>query len=341
MKKYKKICIVLFILILISIPLSTFLGSANITFSQVIDVYKYHLPFANASLEDMGLNSIIWNIRLPRTIVAVIVGSGLAMTGCIMQALTGNIMAEPYTLGIQSGAGMFAAFSIAFFDSVSPMGIIGTNTMAFLGAMLVMLSVYTISSRSKSFSRSNLILVGISISMLCSAITQLIIAFAPDNSKVRGIVFWMMGGLGGIHWEDIPFSLIVCLTGFAISFFLSEQLNIISMGKETAVILGVKINRLNKILLLLVSIIVGALVSISGSVGFVGLIIPHLARRFIGANHKELIPVSTLLGGLFLVWADTTSRIIVAPKDLPIGVLTSLIGVPFFLFIMKKRGQVM
>ena len=232
---------------------------------------------------------------------------------------------------------MFAAFSIAFLGKIPILGAISTNLMAFIGAMLSMAVVYIIAAKEKGYSSSTLVLTGISVSMLCSAITQLIISFAPDNSKVRGIVFWMMGGLGGVHWEDVPFAIIAVIIGFVIALLLAEQLNIISMGKETAVILGIKVKQLNKILLITVSMVVGVLVSISGSIGFVGLIVPHITRKITGANHKALLPVASLLGALFLLWADAVSRVIFAPKELAIGVLTSLIGVPFFLYIMKKE----
>ena len=335
MKDYKKVSLVILVLIIISIPLSTFLGSADLGFKEVIEVYKYH--FFSGVLEDMSLNSIVWNVRLPRIIAAIAVGGGLALTGAIMQAITGNIMAEPYTLGIQSGAGMFAAFSIAFLGKIPILGAISTNLMAFIGAMLSMAVVYIIAAKEKGYSSSTLVLTGISVSMMCSAITQLIISFAPDNSKVRGIVFWMMGGLGGVHWEDVPLAIIAVIIGFVIALLLAEQLNIISMGKETAVILGIKVKQLNKILLITVSMVVGVLVSISGSIGFVGLIVPHITRKITGDNHKALLPVASLLGALFLLWADAVSRVIFAPKELAIGVLTSLIGVPFFLYIMKKE----
>lgn len=330
---------VLFILIMLSIILATFIGSAETGISKVIDIYKYHLPFFDVTIDDMGLHSIIWNIRLPRAIIAVIVGGGLALTGCVIQALTGNVMAEPYTLGIQSGSGMFAAFTIAFFAKIPFLSLFSTHLFAFIGAMVALILVYTISSANKFKSSSTLILTGISIAMLFNAIIQLIIAFAPDNAKIRGIVFWTMGGLGGSHWEDIPVLFIVFIIVFAITYFLSEQLNIIFMGEETAIILGVNIERLNRILLISVSIMIGAIVSISGSIGFVGLIIPHIIRKLVGSDHRKLLPVAALTGSLFLVWMDIVSRVIAAPKELPIGVLTSLIGVPFFLFIIKKRSQ--
>lgn len=339
MKQYKLICLILLIFILVSIVLATFIGSANINFAQVLDIYKYKLSFFDVTIDDMGLFSIIWNIRLPRAIIAVLVGGGLALTGCIMQALTGNVMAEPYTLGIQSGAGMFAAFGIVFFARIPALSFIGTNLFSFMGAMVAMVFVYTIASKDGMKSNSSLVLTGISVAMLCNAVIQLIIAFAPDNAKMREIVFWTMGGLGGSHWEVIPFLLIVVIAGFIITYLLAEQLNIISMGEETAIILGISLEKLNKILLVTVSVVVGTIVSISGSIGFVGLIIPHIVRKITGSDHKKLIPVATLTGALFLVWADIVSRVIVAPKELPIGVLTSLVGVPFFLFIIKRKSQ--
>lgn len=319
---------------ILSLPISTFFGTADLGFHEVLTVYRYHL-FGDVPLEDMGWDSIVWNLRLPRMLVAIAVGGGLAVTGCVMQAMTGNAMAEPYILGIQAGAAMFAALSIAF----SIFSRVGVNLLAFIGAMVAMVVVYGISAGDKGKSGSTLVLTGISISMLCNAFTQLIIAFAPDNAKVKGIVFWMMGGLGGVRWGDTLPALFIYVLGFGVIYVLVEQLNILSMGSETAVILGVQIRRLNKILFVMTSLIVGVLVSISGSIGFVGLIVPHIVRRFVGSNHKQLIPVSALFGSLFLIWADTISRTVAAPKEVPIGVLTSLIGVPFFLFIMRKRNK--
>lgn len=339
LKKYKKLCAVLLLLLIISIPLATFFGTAEFSFKEVVDVYRYHM-FGDNILEDMNWDSIIWNLRFPRILVAIAVGGGLAITGTVIQAMTNNVMAEPYTLGIQSGAGMFAAFGIAFLNTFSILSFIGVKVLAFIGAMISMFLVYAISSRDRNRSVTTLILTGISISMLCNAATQLIISFAPDNAKVRGIVFWMMGGLGGSRWEDVPLSFIVFVIGFVIVYILAEQLNIISMGFETATILGVQTRTVYRILFFVVSMIVGVLVSISGSIGFVGLIIPHISRRIIGANHRALLPFTALLGSLFLVWADTVARTIAAPKELPIGVLTSLVGVPMFLFIMKKRNEV-
>ncbi len=329
----------LLILILISIPATAFLGSANISFEQVIDVYKYNVFGNKYPLENRFLNSIIWHLRLPRAIVAITVGGSLAIAGCVMQAMTSNVMAEPYTLGIQAGAGLFASLGIAVFYKIEILNQIGVNVFAFLGAMLAMLVVYSISAGGKNSTRNTLILVGISISMLCNALTQLVIAFAPDNAKLRSIVFWMMGELGGSRWNDVPFALGTYIAGFLLLYMLAEQLNILSMGEETAIILGIQTAKLNKLLFIIVSLIVGTMVSISGSIGFVGLIIPHITRKLFSANHKILLPISALLGSLFLIWTDTISRVIVAPRELPVGVLTSLIGVTSFLFILKNRDK--
>ena len=330
---YKIMCVLCLILILFSIPLATFFGVAEFSFGDVLSVYRYQL-FGGEALEHQTLHSIVWNLRLPRILAAIAIGGGLALTGAIIQAITGNIMAEPYTLGIQSGAGLFAAFSIAFLN----FGGLETSLFAFAGAMTVTAVVYILSLRNHH-SQTTLILTGVAISMLSSALTSLIIAFAQSPQKVKGITFWMMGALGGVRWAHIPLVFFVYILGLVVSYVLCEHLNILSMGGDTAAILGVDIKNVVRILFLTSSLLVGVFVSISGSIGFVGLIIPHVVRRIVGTNHSKMIPTAALLGSLFLIWADTFSRTIAAPQELPIGVLTALIGVPFFLYIMNRGNK--
>lgn len=329
---WKLLCVVLLLLILLSIPLATFFGIAEFSFGDVLEVYRHQL-FGGEAPEHKTLHSIVWNLRLPRILAAIAIGGGLALTGAIIQAITGNIMAEPYTLGIQSGAGLFAAFSIAFLN----FGGIQTSLFAFLGAMTVTAIIYVLSLR-KQYSQATLILTGVAISMLASALTSMIIVFAGHAQKVQGIAFWMMGALGGVRWSHIPMLFGVFFFGWMLSHVLREHLNILSMGGETATILGVDIKNVVRILFLVSSVIVGVFVSVAGSIGFVGLIIPHVVRRTVGTDHGRMIPVSILLGSLFLTWADTFARTMAAPFELPIGVLTALVGVPFFLYIMNRRN---
>ena len=329
----KLLCAVLLFLIVFSIPLATFFGVAEFSFGDVLSVYRHRL-FGGEALEHRTLQTIVWNLRLPRILAAIAIGGGLALTGAIIQAITGNIMAEPYTLGIQSGAGLFAAFSIAFLNFVG----FKIGIFAFIGAMTVTAVVYILSLR-KHHSQASLILTGVAISMLSSALTSLIIAFAQNREKVMGITFWMMGSLGSVRWEHILPLFIVYILGLVVSYVLREHLNLLSMGEDTATILGVDIKNVVRILFLTSSLLVGVFVSVSGSIGFVGLIIPHVVRRIVGTNHSKMLPASALLGSLFLIWADTFSRTIAAPQELPIGVLTALIGVPFFLYIMNRSSK--
>ncbi len=328
----KLLCAVLLFLIVLSIPFATFFGTAEFSFGDVLEVYRHQL-FGGEAVQHKTLLSIVWNLRLPRILAAIAIGGGLALTGAIIQAITGNIMAEPYTLGIQSGAGLFAAFSIAFLNFSG----IQTSLFAFLGAMTVTATVYLLSLR-KHYSQATLILTGVAISMLSSALTSMIIAFAGHAQKVQGITFWLMGALGGVRWSHLPMIFGVFLFGWAVSYVLREHLNILSMGGETATILGVDIKNVVRMLFLTSSVIVGVFVSVSGSIGFVGLIIPHVVRRIVGTDHGKMIPAAVLLGSLFLIWADTFARTMAAPFELPIGVLTALIGVPFFLYIMNRKN---
>lgn len=335
----KKLIISLIIIIFLSIPVAIIFGTAHISFSDTYQIFIKNILRRSERVVDPVHQSIIWELRVPRVLAAMIVGGSLAAMGCIMQAMTGNIMADPYILGVQSGAAMFAAFSLAFASYFSFLGVVNLVLFAFIGAILTTAVVYAISLKKKDFSPHTLILVGIAISMFCSAVTQLILVFAPDNSKVRSIVFWTMGGFGSVRWNQIPVIAVIFFIGWIIVYLLSEQLNILSLGKETAKVLGVRTERLSRILIVVSSLIVGTMVSISGSIGFVGLVIPHIARRLVGYNHKKLVPIATLLGALLLIWADIIARVIVSPKELPIGVITSILGVPFFLKIVL-RGRI-
>lgn len=331
------LCVVLFFLILLSIPLTSFLGSANLSARQVFEVYGSKIDSTRYASIQKNIHNIVWELRLPRAILSICVGGGLALCGAVMQALTRNVMAEPYTLGIASGASFMAALSISLMGNIAGISGVTPSIGAFIGAFVSMILVYRIATDRYGASSTKLILTGIGISMICSALTQLVISFANSERKVQSIIYWSMGSLAGARWDNILLPVLVLLIGGAFLCIHAESLNILAMGNETATVLGLNVGRLQKRLILTLSAITGVMVAAAGTIGFVGLIIPHVIRFFIGADHKKTLPVTILIGSLFLLWIDAVARWMVAPKELPIGVLTALLGGPFFLLLLKRN----
>ena len=333
--------LLLVVIVIISIPLSTILGSSDIALHQVWDVYKEAIGLPNHAEIEAPVRTIIWDLRFPRALLAIFVGAGLAMSGCAMQAVTKNVMAEPYTLGVASGASLFAAFSIAFLRSYRLPLELGVSGFAFLGALLAMFTVFKLAAgNTVGRSTNRLILSGVAISIFCNAVLQLIISAVRSEAKLRGIIYWTMGSLGAARWFGLLPPLIAAGLGFIILFACSETLNLMSLGSETAVSLGVNIQVFQRRIIATISLVTAVMVSASGCIGFVGLVIPHVSRKLVGADHRNLLPIASLIGSLALLWADAFSRIIIAPEELSVGVLTALVGVPFFLFLLRKGEQI-
>lgn len=331
-------CILLIAAILLSIPISSFIGSASLSFGDTISVYLNQCNPSAYPISNPSFVSIVWDLRLPRILLSIAVGSSLALSGTTMQALTKNVMAEPFTLGIASGASTAAAFAIAYISGGDNLGMLSVSAFAFIGASIAMFTVYLFASAGKNAaSGTRLILTGVVISMISNALTQMIISTVPQDSKIKSIVFWTMGSMSGARWTNIALPLLISFIGYIVLRLYGENLNLMAMGNDTATTLGVPIKRIQKQLIVVISSMTGIMVAASGCIGFVGLIIPHVVRRFTGADHRKVLPVSALLGALFLVWADTFSRTILAPQELPIGVLTALIGGPFFLVLLRKE----
>ncbi len=336
----KTFALILLIAILISIPISVFFGSADLTASEVMEVFFCKLfpsHYPNANLGNRGV--IVWNLRLPRILLAIAGGCALAVCGVAMQSTTRNIMAEPYTLGVSSGASAAAALYFSRFEGVFNIPF-GVNTFAFLGAFLSLLLVYALASRKNYASNYKLILTGIIISMIFTALRQLIVATTYNPNKVNSITMWEMGAFGAARWNNILIPIVATLIGTIVLMFLSEQLNILAVGEQTAITLGVSIKTLQRIVIIVTSLMVGVVVSASGLISFVGLIIPHIVRKIVGSDHRKVMPITALTGALFMIWMDVIARTIIAPDELAVGVLTSMVGGPFLLVLMlrKERG---
>lgn len=282
---------------------------------------------------------VIWQIRLPRVLMGFAIGAGLALCGVVMQAIVQNPLAEPYLLGISSGGYLGATIFIILGGSA--IGIIsglGLSIIAFIGALVSALTVLFLASYKSRMTTTKLILSGTIINAACSAVANFIIAFSGTDNTISQITFWTMGSLSSAKWDN----LILPVTAVALSslFFLIQYrlLNSMIQGDETAITLGININLYRKLYLIVIAFLTGILVSTCGIIGFVGLIIPHIARAIVGADHRRLIPVSIMAGGIFLIIVDALARTVIENVELPIGIFTAIVGAPFFAYIMIKKN---
>ncbi|WP_100374569.1 FecCD family ABC transporter permease [Bacillus sp. FJAT-45037] len=280
---------------------------------------------------------IIWELRFPRVILAALVGSGLAIVGVAIQALVRNSLADPYILGVSSGASVGATLVIIF-GAFNVFGQYALSTAAFLGSLVSVLLVFVLAQVRGRISTVRLLLAGIAISMMLSAVTSYIVISAPREAGIRDAMFWMMGSVAGAKWSQLPLPLISLTIGMIVLLVLARPLNVMLMGEDTASTLGLNSNLFKKILIVLTALLTGVIVSISGAIGFIGLMVPHMVRLMVGSNHRYVLPISALVGAVFLIWADFIARTIVAPQELPIGIITALCGGPFFIWLLRRNS---
>ncbi len=282
--------------------------------------------------------SILFNVRLPRIILGFAVGGALSLAGVILQGMFRNPLVEPYTLGISGGAALGVCLNIAFHLNKT-LGIISVPLAGFLGSGLVILFVYFLSYRKGVLKMQGLLLSGVMISFICSSLFMLIMAVMRIED-LHGIIFWTMGSLEQSSWLLIKIMVFISLFGLAVSYIFCKQLNAFSLGTEHAMHLGINTQRTQKILFLLTSLLAGASVSVAGIIGFVGLVMPHFVRLFTGSDHRILLIASYLAGGIFLIACDAIARSIISPLELPVGVITGIIGGTIFIYALNhKRGR--
>nr|WP_288248478.1 iron ABC transporter permease [uncultured Romboutsia sp.] len=343
-KKYYFILIAFITFLLISIICSVSMGAFKVDIKTAYEILIYKIfgiGTQNAEvLTQTPAYNVIWSIRFPRVILGAIVGAGLALCGCVMQACVQNPLAEPYILGISSGASLGATFSIML--GVGAIPFISTSGVAFwsfIGAMIASFMVLKLASINGRASSTKLILSGTVISALCTSASNFIISIASDAQGMQNVKFWTMGSLASAKWESILVPLLVTV-GCCIYFLTQTRLlNTMLVGDEAAITLGMNLNKKRKVYMVLTSMLTGILVASCGVIGFVGLIIPHIVRSIVGADHKRLLPICIIAGSIFLVWADAVARIIIPNTEMSIGIITSLIGGPFFAYILIKKSN--
>jgi iron complex transport system permease protein len=281
--------------------------------------------------------SIFWQIRLPRILLALLGGAALATSGLGFQTLFRNPLAEPYTLGVSSGAALGAVIALRF-EGGQFLGLSLVGLASFAGALGATALIVGLALRRQGIETSTLLLAGVAVSLSCSAII-LFLQYLADSTQTFRMVRWMMGGLSVVGYTEVLWLLPFVLGGSAALFALRWELNLLLTGEELAASRGVDLARLRRYVLLATSLMIGALVAVAGPIGFVGLIVPHMLRRFVGHDHLYLVPACILGGGAFLTLCDAAGRTILSPAELPVGILTALLGGPFFLWLLVWRRR--
>ena len=314
------------------------IGTVKLSFIQIYEgiVNQFTSGIAIETAGQGPLHDIIWLLRLPRLVLAALVGMGLSVCGVIMQAVVKNPLADPYILGISSGASLGATAAILLGIGVA----LGENFVgiaAFIGAFAMSLGVLFISNLGGRSNSVKLLLAGMALSAVCGAFSSFIVYFANNKEGMQNIAYWMMGSFAGAKWETLAVIGPIVLLAVLFLWTQSRMLNLMLLGDESALTLGTDLHIYRQIYLLVSSLIVGFVVYSAGMIGFVGLVVPHVIRMLVGTDHKKLIPVAALTGAIFLVVADGLCRVIIPRTELPIGILISLIGAPCFVYLMIKK----
>ncbi len=325
-KKIKKgfILAVFIIISVLSFFISMSNGAVKISFKEIADVLFTESSSVNYQ--------IIWNVRLPRTITAALVGTCLALSGAILQGIMRNPLAGPNIIGVSSGAGLMTLIVIILFPNYYYLAPVGS----FTGALLSTLFIYFLAWRDGA-APTKLILAGVAVSSLLSAGNNILMTFYPD--KVSGVIGFMVGGLSSVNWKHVYMIWPYALTGIVLLMLLPNKLNILMLGDESAVGLGLNVEKTRFIFIIISSLLAGAAVSVAGLLGFVGLIVPHMTRLFIGSDYRYLMPATIFTGSATVLLCDTLARVLFAPVEIPVGIIMSALGAPFFLFLLRRKGE--
>lgn len=317
------ILVILLVIFIISLFLSVGMGAINVSPKEIIQALTIKKGTANYH--------IIWNIRLPRTIVSVLVGASLSLSGAIIQGVMRNSLASPSIIGVSSGAGFTALLILILFPQYYHLVPLG----AFVGAFIVTMLIYGLAWKD-GLLPNRLILAGVAVNSLLGAGNNALLTFFPD--RVSGVINFMVGGLNGVTWVDVHSVLPYVIVGVIIALMLPDKLNILVLGDEVATGLGVNVEKLRFIFIILSSLLAGSAVSVVGLLGFVGLIVPHITRLIIGADYRFLFPAAVLLGAIVVLICDLLARTLFSPIEIPVGIIMSVLGAPFFLYLLRSRG---
>jgi len=321
-------------LLAVSVALAITIGPADIRVADVWSTVVAHLGVGTSELTPIR-DGIVWQLRLPRTLLAAVCGAGLAVCGAVLQSLLRNPLADPFVLGVSSGASTGAVAVVVLGIGG---GLVSVPAGAFLGA-LVSFALVLLLSHSLGGSTDRVVLAGVAAMQLFSAFTSFVVMTAADAETTRGVLFWLLGSLSGAGWTDVGVCGAVLAVALVVCLAYARTLDAFAFGQDAAAALGVSVARTRLVLLSVTALLTAALVSSAGAIGFVGLVLPHAVRAVAGPGHARLLPLSALAGSVFLVWVDTLARTVLDPQEVPVGVVTSLIGVPAFVAVLyRTRG---
>ncbi|MGW5383604.1 FecCD family ABC transporter permease [Nocardia sp. NPDC003963] len=323
-------------LVVISV-LALALGAAQIPWRDTIWFLWAELTGATVLATDVADYRIIVDSRLPRVLSAALVGAGLGGVGLLVQAMVRNALADPYVLGISSGASV-GATAVVLFGVFGALGIYALSTAAFIGALGATLLVYLMARSASGLVPLRLVLTGTAVGYGFSAATTVLVFLAPHGDAARSVMFWLLGSLAGATWQMVPLVAAAALSGLTVIAVYARHLNALAMGDEVGAALGVDASRFRLLLFVVAAAMTGCFVAVCGAIGFVGLVVPHIARLLVGADHRRLTIVTPLLGAVFLVTADLVARTLIPPQELPLGAITAAVGVPVFVLLMRRRG---
>lgn len=322
---------VLCLILCISLVTALQFGAKFISLDQIISAL---MSMIDANTTASMTDTIITDIRLPRLIYSVLTGIGLSLVGLLMQTVTRNALADPYVLGVSSGASTGAVFAIIM-GGLPFLGQYNTPIFAALGAALSIILVLLCVGKSNS--PVKLILIGMGMTGVFSALTMMIIYGAKHEAQVRSAMFWLLGSFAGIQWSDLPLTAIIVILFMLYIYMFNQDLDVLLLGNHEAAQMDLSVKQLQLSIVIISSVVIATLVSKVGVVGFIGLIIPHLARIIGGPKHKHTLLFSALIGSIVMIWSDVLSRALYSPEEIPIGVLTSLLGAPLFIWIIMNR----
>ncbi|QSB14415.1 iron ABC transporter permease [Natronosporangium hydrolyticum] len=322
-------------LLVVSVPVAIGLGPVAIPPDTVARIIAHQL-FGSPDISwDGSEQSIVWLVRVPRVLLAAVVGAALAICGVALQAVVRNVLAEPYLLGVSAGAATGASLTILFGVGAA-LGAISLTGSAFLGALAATALVFALAGRGGGLTSIRLLLAGVAVGYVLNALTSFLI-FASDTPEgARAILFWLLGSLTRANWLAVWVAGLVTVVAFLVFVLWGRRLDALTLGDDTAHAFGSPPVRLRIQVLLVVTLCVGAAVAVSGGIGFVGLVVPHVARLLVGSVHRRLLPVAALLGATFLIWADVLARTAFVPRELPLGIVTALVGAPFLLLLVRR-----
>ncbi|MFD3555902.1 FecCD family ABC transporter permease [Streptomyces goshikiensis] len=335
---YGAVLVVLGVLVAVAATAGIAVGSIDVPAGQVwsIVLHRIHPGLAEQTWTPVR-ETIVVDVRLPRVLLAGVVGAGLAVSGMALQALVRNPLADPMLLGVSSGASVGAVVVLVF--NLTLFGMFSVPVAAFCGALAALVAVYLLARSGGRMTTVRLVLAGVAMAEVLSAVASFLVVTSSEPQKTQSALRWMLGGLAGTTWTTVWIPVGAVLLGTGVLLGVCRPLNLLLAGEEAAASLGLDVHRFRGALFVLVALMIGTIVAVSGQIGFVGLILPHVVRLLVGADHRRALPAAALLGAAFLMGADLAARTFMSPEEIPVGILTALVGGPFFLWLMRRRAQ--